>query len=459
MQHRLTYSEGSSRLLLIFAGLGMDDIIFSHIRRPGYDVMVVWDYSSFHIDWSCVERYSEICLFAWSFGVYVASQTVQAIDSRITFRIAVNGTVRPIDDRFGISEKVFYGLLDNFSEDMVDEFFALMPSTDNDLEFFNSRRPALMLDDIKCEFQAIADRTILDTPSNLRWDVAIISRDDCVFSRFNQFRAWQGTGVKIKVIEGGHFFDFSGIIEHYIIDKRNFKPSDLPPYGKNESVYVDVAERLVRLIRLNKLEAVIGGSKNIVLEIGSGYGYLSRLMASMIYNAEVMLWDTVGLPPDGLPIGRRYRFRRCDGEVELARIKPGSIDHIFSSSFIHRFNSIENFLINCKNALRTDGYLFLTTFTYGNLYEVADIAGNGLPLITPESWISLAERYFDVVDYEAYVRDLDFETPRELIMHYLSFNRQPFSQSADMLAERLPMRLDGLYHLTYRPFILILHKR
>lgn len=98
MNYQLVSDTGSHRLLLIFAGWGMDANVFSHVRRPGYDVMVVWDYRTFHIDWSVCEPYEEICLLAWSMGVFAASQTTQAIDYKITCRIAVNGTLRPIDD-------------------------------------------------------------------------------------------------------------------------------------------------------------------------------------------------------------------------------------------------------------------------------------------------------------------------------------------------------------------------
>ena len=68
MKHELIHSENSPRLLLIFAGWGMDADVFRDIRRPGYDVMVVWDYRSFFIDWSCTASYTEICLLAWSMG-------------------------------------------------------------------------------------------------------------------------------------------------------------------------------------------------------------------------------------------------------------------------------------------------------------------------------------------------------------------------------------------------------
>ena len=468
MKYRLTHSEGSSRLLLIFAGWGMDDIVFSHLRRPGYDVMVVWDYRSFHIDWDCVSRYSEICLFAWSMGVYAASQTVQAIDGKITLRIAVNGTTTPVDDRFGIPEAIFYGTLDNLSEVTLNKFFRRMSATRDDNDLFNSRRPNRTIDELRDELQAVADRTILDTPSSMRWDLAVIGSNDRIFPRFNQLRAWQRTATPVSQLEAGHFFNFAKLIDKFLIDKSSAKhhfAGSGATYVRNAVVQVDAVERLVRIIKANKLLPAVINSKNAVLEIGSGAGTLSRQMAAMIRDAEIRLWDLASPIPDALPAGRRYSFRNCDAEIELAKVAPASLDHIFSASTIQWFNSPEKFFINCHRALRRDGYLFLTTYTAGNLHEISDITGNVLPLMTPDQWLSLAEKYFEVVAAESYTRDLDFDTPLDALRHLKLTGVNSLGRSsagivdAREIMRRYPMRLDGRYHLTYKPFIFILHKK
>lgn len=468
MNQRLIYTEGSSRLLLIFAGWGMDDIVFSDIRRPGYDVMVVWDYRSFHIDWSCTERYSEICLFAWSMGVYAASQTVQAIESKITLRIAVNGTMRPVDDRFGIPEEIFYATLDNLSEASLRKFFRRMSATRADAELFDSRRPCRTLEEQRDELQAIADRIILDTPSSMRWDIAVIGREDRIFPRFNQRRAWEQTGAMIQTLEAGHFFNFAELIDRYLIDKgsaRSRFSHGFLTYEEHASVQVDAAERLMRLAKSLKLIHAVTGSKNALLEIGSGAGTLSRMIASIGAEARIDLWDLAAGVPDALPAGRRYVFRNCDAETELAKVAPETYDHIFSASTIQWFNSPEKFLADCNRALRRDGYVFLTTYTAGNLHEISDVTGNSLPLLSPEKWVELCSRYFEVVATEAYTRDLDFETPLEALRHLKLTGVNSLGRSsrgvvdARDLMRRYPMRLDGRYHLTYKPMIIILHKK
>ena len=468
MRYRLTHTENSPRLLLIFAGWGMDDLVMSQLRRPGYDVAVVWDYSSFHINWDFTERYSEICLFAWSMGVYAASQTIQAIEPKVTLRIAVNGTTTPINDRKGIPEAIFFGTLDNLSETALNKFFRRMASTREDFDFFNKRRPGRNIDELRGELQSIADRTILDTPSEMRWDVAVVGRDDRIFPRFNQLRAWEGKASRIHQLEKGHFFDFAPLIDLYVIDKGSTAKrfaSSTETYDENASVQVDAAERLINLLKANKLQPTMMAAKNDILEIGSGTGSLTRLMAAMVKDARILLWDLAGELPAGLPLGRRYAFRNCDAEIELARQAPGSLDHIFSASTIQWFNSPERFFINAHRALGRDGYLFLTTYTRGNLHEISDITGNALPLLTPAEWERLASPYFEMVAMESYTRDLDFDTPLEVLRHLKltgvnSLGRSSRGEIAvhDIL-NRLPMRLDGRYHLTYRPLLMILRKK
>lgn len=467
MKHRIIHSEGSSRLLIIFAGWGMDDIVFSNLRRPGYDIMVIWDYTSFYIDWSCVERYSEICIFAWSMGVYAASQSIQAIDNRITLRVAVNGTTFPIDDRYGIPENIFYGTLDNLSEKSLQKFFRRMSATREDFELFNSRRPNRSISDLKGELQAISDRTILTTPSEIRWDVAYIGTEDHIFPRFNQIRAWQQNGTAIRQVNAGHFFNFADIIDRHFIDKSNAKSrfaSGTQTYELHASVQVDAVEKLMNMIRANKLLPAVMSAENAVLEIGSGSGTLSRRVAAMINRATIHLWDLAAPMPPGLPLSRKYRFANCDAELEISRLKPQTMDHVFSASTIQWFNSPERFLINLHRVLRSNGFAFLTTFVSGNLHEISDITGNELPLLSAAQWRELAEKHFEIVDSLDYTRDIDFETPLDALRHLKLTGVNSLGRSSrgtvdgrDLL-RRFPMRLDGRYHLTYKPFILILRK-
>ena len=71
MQYRLVESSpGNRRLLLLYAGWAMDSRPFSSLSYPGYDVAVVWDYTDLESPLPISDDYCEICLIAWSYGVY-----------------------------------------------------------------------------------------------------------------------------------------------------------------------------------------------------------------------------------------------------------------------------------------------------------------------------------------------------------------------------------------------------
>ena len=468
MQYRLIHSEKSPRLLLIFAGWGMDAGVFANLCRPGYDIMVVWDYRSFHIDRSCGDGYDEICLLAWSMGVYAASQTVQAIENRITRRVAVNGTPYPVDDRMGIPEVIFEGTLTGLNDVTLAKFYRRMCATRADMALFEAHRPSRSADELKDELQAVADRLILNTPARMMWDVAVACKDDRIFPFHNQRSAWMSLGVPMQVEDGGHFFDFNRILDAHFIDKTLVEArfeNGTATYDRYAAVQIDAVERLVGMIKTLGMTAEIGAARNAVLEIGSGSGFLSRKIAAMVNGATLTMWDLAAPMPGGLPPGRRYDFCNLDAELALRRVRPESYDHIFSASTIQWFNSPERFVRDCHRALRTDGCAFLTTYTRGNMHEISDITGNALPLLTPERWAELAAPLFDIVACEAYERDLDFESPADVLRHMKLTGVNSLSRSsrgtvsARAIIDHYPMRLDGRYHLTYRPIIMILRKR
>ena len=60
MEYKIVSSTESPRLILFFAGWGMSAAPFEGLRRPGYDIAVVWKYGSLDIDWSFTSNYIEI---------------------------------------------------------------------------------------------------------------------------------------------------------------------------------------------------------------------------------------------------------------------------------------------------------------------------------------------------------------------------------------------------------------
>lgn len=125
------------RLILIFAGWGMDAGVFSDISVSGYDIMVVWDYRDKAFDLSAISRYSEVYVFAWSFGVFIASLVMNELDGvPVMLRVAINGSMTPVNDETGIPEMIFQGTLSGLNDRSLAKFYRRMCDGSDDYQKF-----------------------------------------------------------------------------------------------------------------------------------------------------------------------------------------------------------------------------------------------------------------------------------------------------------------------------------
>ncbi|MDE7467281.1 MAG: DUF452 family protein [Muribaculaceae bacterium] len=440
MQHRYVSNNGSSRLILIFAGRGSDGgDALDGISRPGYDVMVVWDYRSFHIDWSIVNAYKEICILACGIGVFAVSETTHAIDHKTTMRIALDGTPNPICDKYGIPEACFTNTLNHLAGSALRE-----------------------------ELESVLTRTYFGVATPLRWDLAIISRDDADFPAHNQRRAWQSVNVPQVEFCEGHRVDLQNIIDSYFVDKSSVAQRFLAAvdtYESHAAVQADVVHQLMAAAKELGILPAITAAPDALLEIGSGSGLLTRRLARYIDRAEFEIWDLSAPLPENLPKRLKISFRNCDAEMQIMRSRPCHYNLIFTASTVEWFNSPALFLKNSHRALADGGILAMTTYTKGNLHEISDITHTALPLVSVERWREMVAPYFEVLYCRAFIRDLDFESPRDVLRHIKAIGANSLSATSQGIGNvreiirRYPMRLDGLYHLTYCPLILILRKK
>ena len=359
MQYRLLntnnlegHSDSNPRLILFFAGWAMDDKPFAHLARPGYDIAVIWDYRNLHIDWSFTRPYSEICILAWSMGVYAATITTQAIDYKVTARIAVNGTITPIHNTHGIPEAIYHGTLDGLSERNLLKFYRRVCGSAQAYKDFCLNIPQRPLDQLRDELAAIEPHSILANPVAERWDLAIISRDDAIFPPVNQFRAWDNTPR--RMIPAPHLLDFQKIIDRYFIDKplvgKRFS-SGRPTYDLNAPVQQFAISKLEEMMQHNGLLKEILSKPLKIIEIGSGTGSLSRRIAAWSPLSAIEMWD---LSDNGacLPPGD---FVCCDAETAIWQKPKQSADIIASASTLQWFNSPARFLDECHRVLAPGG--------------------------------------------------------------------------------------------------------
>lgn len=463
MKARFVSNSGQERLIVIYAGWAMDYRPFMGLKRAGYDILVFWDYNSFDFDWRLLAPYGEICVVAWSLGVYAAAATTQAYADKISLKLAVNGTLTPVDDMCGIPRKVFEGTLDGLDERNLLKFYRRVCGSRAAFAAFEENMPDRTIDELKQELSLFLPDEIFSPMLDDRFDHAIISADDAIFPPANQARAWQGTPYTL--IEGAHLPDFQSILDRFVIDKQHVGcrfADGAESYDANASVQAGLIEEMHRIAERFSLPAVMCRRGGRTLEIGSGTGMLSRILSGYIGRFGTLeMWD---IAADAPLEGPQRVFRKVDAEAELMRVPAASVDVIASASTVQWFNSPSRFVRECCRVLRPGGYALVGTYAQGNLAEVEAATGVGLPLLSAEQWSSLATPYFDIIHIAERIEELEFDTAIEVFQHLKatgvnSLGRKAAPVSLRSAIARYPRRMDGRYAATYHPLVFLLRKK
>lgn len=195
--------EGNKNLILMFGGWACDEDMFKHIEFNGYDMLSFFDYSddltSVKID--DYNNYDKVTILAWSFGVWVADFLYSKnILPNISHAYALNGTLKPINDKYGIKEKSFMLTVKGLERVGLSKFYERICS---DMPINVCKR------DIKIQISELKNLQLLSTVSygsTLKWDGALVGGRDTIFPAENIENFWIDRGVKVVINEN---------IEHY----------------------------------------------------------------------------------------------------------------------------------------------------------------------------------------------------------------------------------------------------
>lgn len=456
--------DGNKRLLVIFAGWGMDWRPFADLSHPDYDILVVWDYRELSFNGSPLLRYDEICVLAWSMGVFAASVTIHEIEPRITTRIAVNGTLQPIDDVQGIPPAIWDGTLNALSPSTWRKFQRRMCDSAQQFNSFSEKAPHRTISELKEELEALRTHTIFHAEQVTEWDMAIVGRHDAIFPAVNQMRAWKGV-APVRVMESGHLPDFAQLVSRLFKDKgkvaRHFTKAR-STYGGEAVMQQAIARSLMA-----RFNAIFGKGPIVgnVIEAGCGVdGILTRSWIDRTDpRAKLLLWDIADVTVD--VSAPNMTFERCDAEVRMKRQPSGSARFIFSSSTVQWFNSPRDFLKECARVLVPGGYMVISSFTQNNFKEIRSVTGNGLQLPTVKDWRGMVPLGMEVLECVEEERRLSFESPRRVLEHLrdTGVNGVRYGTPAHTLARRLlndypADEESGNYTLTYAPVYIIARK-
>lgn len=459
----ISRTPANRRLILIYAGWGMDWRPFRGLTAEGYDIMVIWDYRRLTYNWQPLMRYDEICLLAWSMGVFAASVTIHELLPRITKRIAVNGTLTPVDDHKGIPEAIFHGTLAGLTPNNLRKFQRRMCTSAAEFADFSARKPKRPFEDVLDELQALDTHSVFHVPQVTQWDLAVVSRRDAIFPAANQVNAWSGI-APVQLMQAGHLPDFTLLLSRLFINKSLVSSrfgASAETYPEHATVQHKIAGRLYRQLQSVRGTAPITGN---VIEVGPGDGTLTAMYAPAHSGGPIMLWDIAGIPDRVTSLSADCRPEQCDAEIRMRRTAGASAAYILTSSTVQWFNSPASFLRECSRVLAPGGWLVLSSFVQGNLPELSTTIGTGLQLPTAQAWQSMLPADMEVLVCCEDTIAISLPGPRDVLKHLrdTGVNAVSYGRSPLVLARRIldsyPCNPDGTCTLTFRPLYMIARK-
>ena len=178
---------------LVFLGYGQDEKPFQYLKDiTSNSVALVYDYTDRAFDPSLYDEFEDIKLITWSMGVMIS--TLFDFEN-VKKYIAINGTPKAIDDKYGIPEKIYKLTVRGFNEASCKKFMERMFNTTPPLESFSSRTFSSQKEELE-NLMGIEGKYV-------SFDKIIVSTDDKIIPTKNQLNYWKNPAI-IEMVEEGH---------------------------------------------------------------------------------------------------------------------------------------------------------------------------------------------------------------------------------------------------------------
>lgn len=196
--------KGNRRLVLFFNGWGMDARAVAHLKGA-CDVWMAFDYRELgDVVLPDVREYGEIYVVAWSMGVWAAANVMPRLAVAPVAAIALNGTEHPVDDRWGIPERIYRLTERGMSAEGREKFVGRMLADAAEAERFAGSQSQRSLESVCGELSLIREQSAV-MRHEMKWNKAYISEGDVIFPVANQQAWWQGRAEQVCGLAGGHY--------------------------------------------------------------------------------------------------------------------------------------------------------------------------------------------------------------------------------------------------------------
>jgi biotin synthesis protein BioG len=183
--------KNNPKLILFFNGWGMDAAAVEQLDGTGYDILMLNNYVELKPLDERFDSYKEIFVVAWSLGVWAASQVLSKSTIDVKQAIAINGTLKPIDEKEGIPLRIFKGTLAGWAEKTRERFLIRIAGGTKEYLKNRTKFGIISIENQKCELASIYNQYETCGENCFDFHKAVMGNQDTIFTPDNQRKSWQ----------------------------------------------------------------------------------------------------------------------------------------------------------------------------------------------------------------------------------------------------------------------------
>ena len=185
--------DDNKDVIVVFGGWAVGFAPLAH-WQGNFDILFVDDFRTLDCQLPSLNQYERRILLAFSFGVAAYAHWHSGQEDQLTAKIAINGSVTPVERKTGIPPVIMQKTIDSLDIDSLQMFLT---------RCFGEEQPRLEadVDALKDELLVVQKR---GSAPSVAFDKAILSDKDRIFMSANLQRAYEGTSAQVQTIAGPH---------------------------------------------------------------------------------------------------------------------------------------------------------------------------------------------------------------------------------------------------------------
>lgn len=205
--------QNNQNLIVFFAGWSFDYYPFINLEHKDYDILFIYDYNDLSVpeELTGIAHYQNKILITWSMGVFAAF-LLKDLFTDFNYKLAINGTVNPVDNENGIPVKMFELTLKHAAKGLEEKFYQNVFLNEEEYNLYKQNPVHRSIENRVTELENLYN-LIKTTEINYNkfYDSAIVSDYDKIIPPQNQIESHKKNNIPVIILPFGHypFYNYS----------------------------------------------------------------------------------------------------------------------------------------------------------------------------------------------------------------------------------------------------------